>query len=241
MRKAGRNRKRPAAQTRSLEAFEELAAAFADLVASGRWFVEIYASLQRILIGFTLGCLVAVPLGLAMGNVRSIRLALEPYVNFFRFIPPIAFLPLVVLWFGIGETSKVALIVYTTLFIVLINTMAGVFQIPVIKIRAARSLGIRGSSLFRFVVIPSTVPFIITGMRIAMGNSFMTVVAAEMLSANSGLGYLIFSSRVFYRTGHMFVGLITLGILGFLADLLFRKVSASRLKHYGVHDRVRRR
>ena len=215
--------------------------AFVSMAGSGELFQHIGSSLARIWAGFLLGSAVAIPAGLLMGTVSWTRRALEPYVEFFRFIPPIAFLPLAILWFGIGETSKIFLIFYCTVWIVLLNTMAGIFAIDPTKLRAARSLGFGQRDLFTRVMAPSSVPYIVTGMRIGMGNSFMTVVAAEMLAANTGIGYVIFSSRLFYQTDKMFVGLILLGVLGLLTDRLFRKLSGRLFGRYGVRDQVRER
>lgn len=210
----------------------QTAEAFRESIESGELWSNSGASLMRIGVGFGLGSALAIPLGLLMGSFKVVRMAIEPFVQFFRFIPPIALLPLAILWFGIGESSKVFLIFYSTFFIVIINVIAGVHAISTIKLRAAGCLGLKGIGLFRRVIIPSTVPYIVTGMRIAMGSSFMTIVAAEMLAADSGLGYSIFQSRLFYQTGKMFVGLIMLGVLGLLADHIFRIITRKTLVRF---------
>src|SRR5262245_54751153 len=143
-----------------------------ELARSGVLFEHVGVSLRRILIGFALGSLLGIPIGLLMGNLSFVKRFLEPYTEFFRFIPAIAFLTVAVIWFGIGETSKIFLIVYTTIFIVILNTMAGVLSIPRNKVRAAQCLGASRSQIFLYVSIPATLPYILTGMRIAMGNSF---------------------------------------------------------------------
>jgi ABC-type nitrate/sulfonate/bicarbonate transport system permease component len=193
-----------------------------ELVRTRVLLEHVSISLQRILLGFSLGSLFGIPIGLVMGNSVFARRFLDPYIEFFRFIPPIAFLTPAVIWFGIGESSKVFLIIYTTIFIVILNTTVGVLRIPQNKIRAAQCLGASRTQIFFHVSIPATVPFILTGMRIAMGNSFGTIVAAEMLGANAGIGTMIWASRMFMLIDDMFVGLITLGILGFATDRLFR-------------------
>lgn len=193
-----------------------------ELVRTQVLLEHVSISLQRILLGFLLGSLVGVPIGLLMGNSRLVRRFLDPYIEFFRFIPPIAFLTPAVIWFGIGEYSKVFLIIYTTVFIVILNTTVGVLRIPENKIRAARCLGASRKQIFVHVSIPATVPFVLTGMRLAMGNSFGTIVAAEMLGASAGIGTLIWTSRMFMLVEDMFVGLVTLGLLGFATDRLFR-------------------
>lgn len=193
-----------------------------ELAWTGVLFEHIGISLQRILIGFGLGSVIGVPVGLLMGNIRFVQRFMEPYIEFFRFIPAIALITVAVLWFGIGETSKVFLIIYTTIFIVILNTTAGVLSIPLNKIRAAQCLGASPAQIFLHVSIPATLPFILTGMRIAMGNSFATIVSAEMLGANAGVGTMMWTARLFMQVDEMFVGLLTLGLLGFAADRLFR-------------------
>jgi ABC-type nitrate/sulfonate/bicarbonate transport system permease component len=193
-----------------------------ELARTGVLFEHVGVSLRRILIGFALGSVLGIPIGLLMGNLRFVKRLLEPYTEFFRFIPAIAFLTVAVIWFGIGETSKVFLIVYTTIFIVILNSMAGVLSIPKNKVRAAQCLGASRWQIFFHVSIPATLPFILTGMRIAMGNSFATIVSAEMLGANAGLGTMMWTARLYMLVDEMFVGLFALGILGFATDRLFR-------------------
>jgi NitT/TauT family transport system permease protein len=191
-------------------------------------------SLSRVLRGWIFGVCIAIPLGLLIGRIRIARLLIEPFLDFFRFIPALAFLTLFVLWFGIDEMSKVLLIAYATTFIVTINTATGVFALEEDKIRAARSLGASEFQILKHVVIPSAIPYIFTGMRIAMGNSFAAIVGAEMIAANEGLGYLIWTSRLYFRTDWVFLGIMFLGILGFIADRILRFAGARALKKYGI-------
>lgn len=193
-----------------------------ELVRNGVIFGHVGISLERILSGFLLGSLVGVPVGLLMGNFALVRKFLEPYTEFLRFIPSVAMITVAVIWFGIGEQSKIFLILYTTVFIVILSTAAGVKSIAPNKIRAAQALGASRFQVFLFVSLPATLPFILTGMRIAMGNSFTTIVAAEMVAANSGLGTMLWTGRLFMLVDEIFVSLVTLGFLGFLADRLFR-------------------
>jgi NitT/TauT family transport system permease protein len=203
------------------------------MLRSGELVTHVGISLQRILLGFAIGSIIAAPLGLLMGSNRIIRTLLEPYINFFRFVPAIAWLTPVVIWFGIGETSKVLIIIYTTLFIVMINTIVGVSNIAPNKMRAAACLGASSIQLFLYVTLPASLPFILTGMRLAMGNSFATVVSAEMLAAESGLGYLIFNSRLWMATDQIFIGIVSLGALGLLTDWIFRWLIVRYANHYG--------
>lgn len=196
-----------------------------EMIRTGDLWAHVSISLQRILIGFTLGSIAGVAIGLLMGSFTDVKHFFEPYVNFFRFIPGIALITVAVIWLGIGEASKVFLIVYTTIFIVIINTMAGALAVSQNRVRAARCLGANELQVFWFVIVPSTVPYIVTGMRIAMANSFATIVSAEMLGASLGLGTVIWTSRLFMLVEDVFVALVVLGILGFLADRLFVLVS----------------
>jgi ABC-type nitrate/sulfonate/bicarbonate transport system permease component len=205
-----------------------------ELVRNGELQTDIAASFMRIIVGFTIGTLIGIPLGLVMGISPFLRTFMDPYVEFFRFIPPIAFVTLAVIWFGLGETSKIVLIVYTTVFMVAINTMIGVLGVEPDKRFAALCLGASRVQVFFHVIIPAVIPSIVTGMKIAMGNSFMTVVSAEMVAARSGIGFLIFNSRLFLLTEWIFVGIITLGTMGFITDRALRILAATLLKHYDV-------
>jgi len=202
-------------------------------VQSHELFEHIGISLQRILAGFVAGSAIAAPMGLLMGSIRKVRVIFDPYTQFFRFVPSIAWLTPVVLWFGIGETPKVLIIIYTTTFIVLINTMVGVSNIAPNKLRAAASLGATPVKAFFHVTLPATLPFILTGMRLAMGNSFATVVAAEMIAADAGLGYLIFNSRLWMATDKIFIGIVCLGALGLMTDRFFRYLIVRFAHQYG--------
>jgi NitT/TauT family transport system permease protein len=193
-----------------------------ELGRDGTLWEESSASLGRIASGFAGGSLIGIPLGLAIGSFAIVRRLLEPYTEFLRFIPATAMITVAVIWFGIGEGSKVFLIIYTTVFIVIINTAAGVSAVAPNKIRAARSLGAGPAQVFFFVALPATVPYILTGMRLAMANSFVTIIAAELVAANNGLGRMIWDSRMYMLVDQIFVALLVLGLLGFTADRLFR-------------------
>ena len=191
-------------------------------ILSGRLLTDSLVSLRRIFAGFVLGCAIGAGLGLLMGSVGLARRTLDPFIQFGRFVPSISLLSPALIWFGIGEGSKLFLITYTTTFIVLLNTLGAVLTVPRSKIRAAQSLGATRWQLFRLVTLPASLHGIFTGMRIGMGLSFTTVVAAEMIAADTGLGYLIINSRLWFQTDVVFVGIITLGTLGYLADKTFQ-------------------
>jgi len=207
-----------------------------ELVMNGQIFTHSQASIGRIMLGFVIGSVVGAPIGLVMGSNRYVRAFIDPYVQFFRFIPSIAWLTPAVIWFGIGELSKVIIIIYTTIFIVVINTAIGVLNVSPNKIWAARMLGATPLQTFFRVIIPATLPYILTGMMLAMTGSFTAVVAAEMIGANAGLGYLIFDSRLWMDTRAIFVAILLLGFLGFFIDLLFRHLIRRFAGRYGVAD-----
>ena len=193
-----------------------------ELAQDGTLWEQVSASLGRIASGFVGGSLIGIPIGLAIGSFPLVRRLLEPYTEFLRFIPATAMITVAVIWFGIGEGSKIFLIIYTTVFIVILNTAAGVSAVAPNKIRAARSLGAGPFQIFFFVALPATVPYILTGMRLAMANSFVTIIAAELVAANNGLGRMIWDSRMYMLVDQIFVALVVLGFLGFTADRLFR-------------------
>ena len=193
-----------------------------ELAQDGTLWENARVSLERIGLGFLLGSLIGIPVGLAIGSFAVVRRLLEPYTEFLRFIPATAMITVAVIWFGIGEGSKIFLIIYTTVFIVIISTAAGVSAVTPNKIRAARSLGAGTAQVFWYVAFPATVPYILTGMRLAMGNSFVTIIAAELVAANAGLGKMIWDARLYMLVDEIFVALLVLGLLGFTADRLFR-------------------
>jgi ABC-type nitrate/sulfonate/bicarbonate transport system ATPase subunit/ABC-type nitrate/sulfonate/bicarbonate transport system permease component len=208
---------------------------FAKLLLDGTLIQESYVSLKRIMAGFIIGSVIAMPLGLLMGSSRIMRLILEPYVELLRFIPSIAMITVAVIFFGLGEASRIFLIAWVTVFTVTINTAAGVASIEKNKIRAAQALGASKVQLFYLVTLPAAMPFILVGARIAMANAFTTIVAAEIIGANSGLGTMLWQARLYMLVDNIYVVLITLGILGLTIDRLFRTASRFFGKRYAPH------
>jgi ABC-type nitrate/sulfonate/bicarbonate transport system permease component len=192
------------------------------LARDGILLPSMAISAARILGGWALGAVIGIPLGLMMGLFPTVRAFATPYIQGLRYIPPIAFVGLFVVWFGAGELSKVMLVFYTAFFIVVINTMVGALSTPVGLLHAARCLGTSEHQTLVRVVLPCTVPYIVTGLRMALGNAFIVIAAAEMLAANSGMGFLIWSSRSLMLTDQIFVGFVILGMMGFAADRLLR-------------------
>lgn len=209
---------------------------FLEIFKKGVLGEDIQISMQRVAIGWVRAIIIAVPLGLLIGRFKVFRWLVEPFINFFRFVPAIGFLTLFLMWFGVGEESKLVLITYAAIFPIMINTIAGVASIDPVKYQAAESLGASKFQSFITVTVPGSVPNIFTGVRLGLSSSIIAIVAAEMLAANSGLGYLIYTSRLYYRTDWIFVGIVVLGLIGFIADKLLRLAGNYLFRHYGVKN-----
>lgn len=210
----------------------------ASMLASGELFQHVAVSLKRVLVGYVVGCTLGIAFGAVIGRVRAVAELADPVLELVRPISPVALVPLAMLWFGIGELSKYFIIIYATVIIVLLNTAAGVSRTPIARIRAARCLGATDFQLFRKIIMPSAVPYILTGMRVALGFSFMGIVAAELIGAREGLGFLIMNSQLLLQTDQLFVGLLTLGIVGLLVDRVFRAILARSMRRYMQSDEL---
>jgi len=203
-----------------------------QMVASGELPKTVGVSMGRILSGWILGGICGAALGIVLGRVRIARAILLPVIEYLRFVPPVTLVSLFIIWFGVGETPKIVLIFWTVIFIVLVNTTAGAASVREGAIRAARCLGANHFQVIYRVVIPETVPYIVTGFQIALGNAFMAIVAAEMLAAQSGIGYLIWNAEVYAQVDRMFVGFVTLSLMGFVTDRVVYFLSRRFLAHY---------
>ena len=206
-----------------------------NLVTSGRLINDIFVSMVRVLKGWFLGIAFAIPMGVCIGNFKKFSFVFDPLLNFFRFVPAIGLITLFLLWFGVGEKSKVALIFYAVIFPVMLNTISGVRTVDKTLIEAAASLGASDIKILFKVVLPSAVPNIFTGVRLGLSSAIICIVAAEMLSASEGLGYLIYTSRLYYKSDWIFIGIFTLGVIGFLADRLLQFIGKKFLSKYGVN------
>ena len=211
-----------------------VAGKLAEMIWSAELFAHLGASLGRIVLGYALGCVLGVGVGVATGAIRLARDLIEPPLEFCRNIPPVALIPLVVSIFGIGEVGKYFIISYAAGIAVLFNTAAGVLSTPQIRVRAALCLGARKRDVFLRVVLPSAWPHILTGLRLALGFSFMGVVAAEMLAADKGIGFLIMQSTNIIAPDEMFVGFFMLGSFGLITDQLFRMTIHKLMRRYMI-------
>jgi NitT/TauT family transport system permease protein len=195
----------------------------AELIQDGTLFMHIGASLMRVGVGFSLAVLVAVPLGLWLGWVKGAYSTLNPLFQILRPISPIAWIPIAILWFGVGNASPIYLIFISSVFPMIVQTTAGVHTIERRYLRAAQNFGVSRRTLFRQVVIPAVLPQIIVGMRIGLGVAWLVVVAAEMIALRSGLGYLIIDSRnAGNRYDLVIAGMIIIGLIGLMLDGVMR-------------------
>lgn len=202
-----------------------VAVEFMELAQTGDLFNHIAASLARVVSAWTIAGLIAIPLGLAMGRMPLVERLLDPIVELIRPISPLAWIPLAILWFGIGEAGKVFVVFIGTFFPTLIATIAGVKRIDPVLVQAGQVLGCDDRrALFRKVVLPAALPNIITGLRISFGTGWAAIIAAELVAARSGLGYLISNGMEILRADRVLVGMIVIGILGVLFDTFFRYV-----------------
>lgn len=208
-----------------------------EIVLNGILFQYIGISFFRIIVGWLLGIIIAIPLGLLIGSFRGIGELVGPFINFFRFVPAIGFLTLFLMWFGVGEESKIALIIYSTIFPVIINTIAGVGSIDPVKFQAAASQGATRFQSFYSVTIPATVPHMFTGVRLGFGGAIISIISAEMMAAQEGIGYLIYTSRLYFRTDWIFVGILVLGLMGYFSDKLLKVLGRRLLRHYGLTEK----
>lgn len=203
-----------------------------EMIKSGDLFTHVGVSLERVLVGYLVGCVLGVLIGALIGRIKIVGQFAEPLLQLMRPISPVALVPLSIIWFGIGDMSRYFIIFYGVVIIMIMNTAAGVSATPNIRLNAARCLGASRQQILRRIIIPSAVPYILTGMRVSLGFAFMGIVAAEMIAAQSGIGYLIMQSRMLLRTDVMFVGLVTLGVLGAVIDGSFKLAIDRTMKRY---------
>jgi len=196
---------------------------FWTLLASGELLVHTGISLARVFAAWTLTGAIAIPLGIAMGWSRRFERIVDPFVEIFRPISPLAWIPLAILWFGINEAGKVFVVCVATFFPTLLSTVAGVKRVDPVLVHAGQVLGCATRlSLFRKVIFPATLPSIVVGLRISFGTGWAAIIAAELVAARSGLGYLIANGMEILRADKVLVGMAMIGILGVGFDALFR-------------------
>jgi len=185
-------------------------------------FEHLGWSLLRVIVGFVAGALIGIPLGYAMGLSGWFRGWFDPIVEFMRPVPPLALIPLVIIWFGIGEQGKIILLFLASLWIMTISSRAGVSGVNIAKIHAAYSLGASKWQIMRLVIVPNSLPEIFTGARVSMGVCWGTVVAAELVAAQKGAGMMIINASKFQMTDLVIMGIVLIGVIGYAIDILMR-------------------
>ena len=203
-------------------------ASFTDVLANGYngyslWF-HLWSSMRRLLVAIAAAFLAAVPLGLLAGSNKVVHAILDPFIEFYRALPPLAYYTLLVLWFGIGDLSKISLLTLNAFAPIFIQTVYSVEQLPKDRLNGARSLGSNGVDLFLHVVFPSCLPDILTGLRTAVGVAYATMVAAEMVAAVSGIGWLVLDASKYVRYDIVYFGIIIMGAIAILIDAVIRWV-----------------
>jgi NitT/TauT family transport system permease protein len=216
-----------------LPPFSTVVEAFFDLVKSGELWQHVSASLSRALIGFFVAVVIAIPLGIAIAWYRPVSDFLNPILELFRNTAALALLPVFILILGIGEESKIALVIYACTFPILLNTISGVRTVDPLLIKSASSLGLSPVRLFQKVVLPAAVPTIFTGIRMAAASSILVLIAAEMVGAKAGLGYLITASQFNFQIPNMYAGIVAISVLGLTLNavlvLIERRLSRWRV------------
>lgn len=214
-------------------------AKFGELLAGGYMDAtlpqHLLASLQRMLLALLAAVVVGIPLGIVIGVFPLARHLLDPVIEFYRPLPPLAYLPLIVIWFGIGEASKVLLIFLAILAPVLIATAHGVTSVSQLRQQAALSLGASRWQLLRHVILPGALPEIITGVRIGLGAGWSTLVAAELIAATRGLGFMIQSAAQFLVTDVVVLGIIVIALVAFALELGLRRLQQRLTPWHGQH------
>jgi len=220
---------RPMASPELLPSPGAVLATFWQMALSGELLLAIRDSGVRVLVGYALGVVAGIVTGLMLGAVRALNDTIGLIFDFVKGIPPIALVPVVIIWLGIGETSKYVVIAYIVWIVVAISTAVGAREVPLVRLRAGVFLGLSRLAIFRRIVLPSCLPYVLAGMRSAIGFAFVALVSAELIAANSGIGQIIMDARFALQTSRMIVGLLVLGALGALAQGVFDAV-VTRLK-----------
>lgn len=215
---------------RPLRAYDAAQGSWLPWLVSGELLHDAAASLTRVFVGFVIGGGLGLGLGLLMGVSSTVYRLMNPLVQILRPIPPIAYIPLAILWFGLGNPPAFFLISLGAFFPILLNTIAGVRNVDSIYVRAAQNLGARGSVMFRRVILPAAAPHILTGVRVGYGVSFIVVIVAEMIAVNSGLGYRILEAREFFWPDKIIAGMITIGVIGLGIDTALNRFSSHLLR-----------
>jgi NitT/TauT family transport system permease protein len=204
---------------------------------SGRWIFDAFASTWRVFAGYSIAVLTGVSLGIAIGWWQWVEKTFEPTIQMLRPVPPVSWIPLAIIWFGIANKPAIFLVFLGAFFPVLMNTIHGVKTVDRNLIRAAAMMGAKERQILRYVVFPAALPSIFSGLRIAIGSAWMLTVTAEMVAVKSGLGYVLWDSYYFLRYDLVIAAMISIGLLGFLTDWIIKLVMA-RVLHWQFSQTV---
>ncbi len=202
----------------------DIANAFGAYIAKGQIWPDMWISGQELMYGFALSIVIGLPVGMLMGWYRRLNEALDPFVTFFYSIPRVALTPLLIVWFGIGINSKIAVVFLGAIFAIVINTAAGVRNLDPALIKAARSFGANDAQLFRTIVLPGSVPFILTGLRLGLGHALTGVVVGELVAAQAGVGMMMATAGATFQTSKVFVGLVIFAVWGLVMTTILSRI-----------------
>lgn len=215
----------------------DIAERAAALWSTGALQKHIFASVSRVFIGVFIAFVPAVLLGIGIARSRVVEALFEPVVELIRPIPPLAVLPMFILWFGIGELSKLMFIAFAAFYIILTAVMLSAANIDVVLVRAARTLGINGWRFYREIVFPAVSPDLFVGVRLGLSTGFVVIVASEFIAADVGLGYMINYARAFFRVSDMFVGALTIGLIGYCVNIVLVAIERRIFSWRGSDER----
>ena len=202
----------------------DVANSFVKLSVSGKLFIDIFETLYKVLFGMLLASTVGIILGIILGWSKRLETLCKLIISILRPIPPIAWIPFSIIWFGIGVGPAIFIIFMGCVFPILISTIDGVHRTDPVLIEAAQSFGASDSQMLTEVVIPSSLPYIVSGLKLAIGIALMCTISGEMIGSSSGIGYMILTSTNLFDTGSTVVGMIVIGVIGIIFDYIFTKI-----------------
>ncbi|GJL82629.1 MAG: ABC transporter permease [marine bacterium B5-7] len=194
---------------------------FSEMTQTGDLYQSVFDSASRVIIGYLIGTLAGISTGVILGGSKLISELLSPLFDFFKGLPPIALVPIAIMWFGIGEMSKYVVIAYIVWIVVAVSTLSGLREVPTIRIKIGQIMGLSHFQIYMKIALPTAMPYIFLGMRTAIGFAYVALVSAELIGANTGIGYLIMDYRFSLQTSKMIAAIVLLGVLGSLTQMLF--------------------
>lgn len=211
---------------------------FIDMIENGSIYENIFVSLRRIFIGFIISSTIAIPLGIIFGVNKKIYEYFKPLLELIRNTPPLALIPMLILWFGIGEKSKIIIIILASFFPIFFNTLNGIRSCDIKLIEVGQVFNFTKKEIFLKIIIPNSILDIFIGLSLGLGYSFRAIIGAELIAASSGLGYLISDGKAMSRTDVVIVGIFVIGFLGIISEYLFTKLIKKVAKGKQVKDYV---